>query len=351
MRILPFLCLIILISCQDNSITNPSPFENEVDEKKLPLVTVHEIRQQKFNHYHKIQGSVVSKNIAFIRAEIPGTVNTIYVTEGEYVTKGQKLLSLSITTLAAQLAEIDEKLSFASFIFEKQKKLFEDDIITEIQLKEAESTVESLKKARVTLKTQLDKSSLLAPFDGYVEATIVQVGESISPVNPAFHLVGTKNLFLAADVSENLLSDISLNNPIIANFPSINETLDGLKITRIGKLVNPTDRTVKIEAKLTSPNIELIPNLMGIMSINDYSVDSAICLSSRLILKNAEGETFIKVLDKNNVVNTVFVQLGKQEDQLIEVLSKIELGTLVVDQGKSTVLEGQEVKVISDINS
>jgi RND family efflux transporter MFP subunit len=347
MRILPFLCLFVLLSCQDESTNEKTISENENIEKKFPLVTVHVVEKQSFNHFQKIQGSVISKDMAYIRPEIQGTVMKIHVKEGDYVIKNQKLLTLSNAVLNAQLAEIDQNLSFASFLYRKQMALFNEGVATEIQFKEAENGMESLNKARNTLLTQLGKTTILSPFSGYVETTMIQLGEAVSPASPAFHLVGTSNLYLTADVSENLLSEISINNPVVAYFPSINETVEGLKLTRIGKLVNPTNRTVKIEAILKNKTTELIPNLMGEIHINDYSIDSAICLSSRTILKNAYGETFVKTLNAQNKVVTCSIKLGKQEGQLIEVLGGLRVGTIVIDQGKSTVLEGQEVRVIN----
>ena len=175
---------------------------------------------------------------------------------------------------------------------------------------------------------------------------MVQVGESISPLNPVFHLVGVNDIYVSADVSENLLSQISINNPVEVYFPALGETVSDLKLTRIGKLVNATNRTVKIEAKINSPFDGLIPNLMAEIKINDYTNDSAVCLSSRLILKDSYGKTFVKTI-QNNIVKNIAVKVGKQQDELIEILSPLEVGTIIIDKGKSTVLEGQEIQIIN----
>ena len=120
--------------------------------------------------------------------------------------------------------------------------------------------------------------------------------------------------------------------------------IDDLVLNRIGKIINPINRTLKIEAKL--PKIEiLIPNLMAELSVNHYSKDSPVCLPSRVILKNAKGETYIKILDQNNKVVLKSVVLGRSDQAKVEVSSPIEIGALVVDEGKSTVLAGQEVEI------
>ena len=86
---------------------------------------------------------------------------------------------------------------------------------------------------------------------------------------------------------------------------------------------------------------------MAEFSINHYSKESAICLPSRMILKNSKGETFVKALDKNKKVRIQNVVLGRNYNSEIEILSGLNEGDLVVDEGKSTVLEGQEVGILS----
>jgi RND family efflux transporter MFP subunit len=260
--------------------------------------------------------------------------------------KNQKLVTLSTDLLTSQLNELEQQVSFSEFLFQKQKTLFEDGISTEIQLKEAENRAETVKKSKLTLLKQIEKSTIYAPFEGYIESTMVQIGEAVSPLNPVFHLVGLKELYVSADVSENLLSQISINNPVDVYFPAIGETIENIKLTRIGKIVNATNRTVKIEAKLNSSFDNLIPNLMAEININDYTNDSAICLKSRLILKDASGKPYVKSI-KHKLVTTLEVTLGKQQGDLIEVLSPIGVETVIIDKGKSSVLEGQEVKIIN----
>jgi RND family efflux transporter MFP subunit len=254
-------------------------------------------------------------------------------------------LSISTDLIDAQISELNSQLSFAKYLFDKQKTLFEDEISSEIQLKEAENNLHRIQKAKKTLLTQLEKSNIVAPFSGYIESIMIQIGESVSPMNPTCHLINTSELYVEADVSENLLSEISVGNSVDVYFPSLNIEIKALKLDRIGRVVNNVNRTVKIESKLPLSN-GLIPNLMAELSINHYSKDSAVCLPSRLVLKDSKGKTFVKILDKNNSVVICPVKLGKNEKTIVEIISELEAGSLVIDDGKSTVLEGQEVEII-----
>jgi membrane fusion protein (multidrug efflux system) len=353
MKKLIWIFLIATSSCQSNDLEseiNVDKTDEAVEISTKPLVSVFKVENKLFKDYFHTQGSVVSKEIAFVKPEINGVVKTIHVSEGNYITKGDPIITLSTDLLNAQIIELNEQISFAEYLFKKQQAMFKDGVSTEIQVKEIENSLNRSIKAKNTLLTQLAKAKIFAPFNGYVEEVSIKLGESISPMNNICQLVNTDNLYLVADISENLLSEVTKGDPLSVYFPALDLRIEGLNLSRVGKIINPINRTLKIESRLPKNDI-LIPNLMAEMSINHYSRDSAVCLPSRLILKNAKGETYLKVLDKNNMVNLKPIELGRRDQSEVEIITQIEKGTLVVDDGKSTVLSGQEVEIISKIKS
>jgi membrane fusion protein, multidrug efflux system len=323
---------------------------NNVVQEDLPLVSTFVTELGFFEHYIEIQGQITSKKEVIVRPEINGTVEAIYVSEGEFIKEGSPILKLSNALLIAQQQEIKEQVSFAKFMLEKQEKLFGDGIGSEIQLKELQTRYSSLEKSMATLMTQLNKTTLIAPFSGYAEKLFIQTGESISPANQVIQLIGIEDLYLTADVSENLISDISIGDSVSAYLPSLDINIGGAKINRTGKLINPVNRTIKIEAKIESPNKKIVPNLMAIIKIRDYTKENSISLASRLISKNAAGSSFLKTLDNNNIVRIKNVFLGRQHGNAVEIVSDIAPGLRVIDAGKNNVIEGQKVNVIPSNN-
>ena len=91
--------------------------------------------------------------------------------EGDYVNKGQLLISMSNTTLLHNWKSLNNNLEFSSFLFEKQKSYMMTESELKFNLKELENNVERFKKAIATINTQIEKSEILAPFNGYVGAT------------------------------------------------------------------------------------------------------------------------------------------------------------------------------------
>ena len=346
MKKLIWLILLAFVSCGSDETTSAEPLEENSYEVKKPLVSVLKVEKKTFKDFFKAQGGVVSKKMTYVKPEINGAIEKIHVNEGEYVEKGQVLFTIATDLFNAQIAEINEQISFAEYVFNKQKTMFEDGVTTEIQLKEAESGLNRAKKAKNTLLTQIEKSKIIAPFSGYIEEVLVKSEEIVSPMNYLCLLINASDLYAVANVSESLLSDISEKKPLSVYFPSLDLNIDNLTVTRVGKVINAINRTVKIECKLPKNN-GLIPNLMAELNINHYTKDSAICLPSRLILKNSKGETYLKIVDNNNSVVIKNIVLGRNYQSEMEILSGVDEGVLIVDEGRSTVLEGQEVEVIS----
>ena len=345
MKKLIWLTLLAFVSCGSNETTSAEPLEDSFEVKK-PLISILKIEKKTFKDFFKAQGSVVSKKMTYVKPELNGAVEKTHIAEGEYVEKGQTLFTIATDLFNAQVAEINEQISFAEYLFNKQKKMFEDGVTTEIQLKEAESGLKRLKKAKNTLLTQIEKSKVIAHFCGYVEEVLVKSGEIVSPMNYLCLLINTSYLYAVADVSESLLSDISEKTPLSVYFPSLDLNIENLTVSRVGKVINAINRTVTIECKLPKNNM-LIPNLMAELNINHYTKDSAICLPSRLILKSAKGESYLKLVDDNNSVEIKNIVLGRNYKSEVEILSGVSEGVLVVDEGRSTVLDGQAVEVIS----
>ena len=179
MKKLIWLTLLAFASCNSNETTGAEPLEEDSFEVKKPLISILKVEKKTFKDFFKAQGSVVSKKMTYVKPEINGAIEKIHVREGEYVEKGQALFTIATDLFNAQVAEINEQISFAEYVFNKQKTMFEDGVTTEIQLKEAESGLIRAKKAKNTLLTQIEKSKVIAPFSGYIDAVLVKSGEIV----------------------------------------------------------------------------------------------------------------------------------------------------------------------------
>ena len=341
------LSMIFMVSCgADQKEENDTETAKKAEPSTIVTTIVSELKP--FEHYFEIQGHVVSKKNLLVLPEMGGLIQTIAVEEGQLVEKGQLIATLSSDILNANMDELEEQLALAKYVLDKQTKLAEKGLGAEIQLKEATSNYNTLIKTKETLQTQKDKYSVFAPFDGYVDEVFVSVGQLGGPASPIARLVNLDELYVSADVSENYLSTINEGQKVSVLFPTLEYQKNNLQLNRIGKQINPVNRTITVETKLNTKNEKVIPNLMAVMSLRDYYDTNSVVIPSRVILKDTKGSSIIKLINDKKKVEVRKIKTGLQYLNETQVLEGLKAGETIIDEGKSNVVEGQIVKIQSN---
>ena len=158
--------------------------------KKSVLITTASARKANFEHFVEVTGSVVSKKNVVISAETGGRILEIPAIEGMRVQRGTILARIDSESIQRNIEELETSLDLATMLFEKQKRLWDQEIGTEVQFLEAKNRKEGLERNLASLKTQLDKTVIRAPFTGTIESVDVRLGELVQPGMPMFQFCG-----------------------------------------------------------------------------------------------------------------------------------------------------------------
>ncbi len=320
-------------------------------ERNIPLITSYEVKAEEFNHYLELQGSVETKQNVVLNAEMGGVLQKIYVSEGQKVSKGQTLAKIDDGGLSQQLAQMEIQLDLARTTFERQKRLWDQQIGSEIQYLQAKSTYEGQVNAVKQMKSQLSKSVVSAPFSGIIDDIITDEGTVVSPgQTPILRLVNLSDMYIKTDVPETYISDVTEGKIVEVSFPVLGETIQ-TKVKQTASYINPNNRTFKAEVEIPNKNKQIKPNLTARLKINDYTNEDAIMVPQNIISENAQGEQYLYILDKLNgdkaVAKQVIVETGKTQGDKIEILNGLNDGDMVIKEGARSVEDGQTVKLIN----
>lgn len=323
--------------------------KNEKEDKKnyRLAVKVEELKIVDFNHFIEVSGSIEALNDAFISPEMNGQIKKIYVEEGDYVQKGQKLAVLNTEVARKSIEELKTGLELAETMYKKQKKLWEDSIGSEIQFLQAKNNKETLEKKLETLNAQLEMSVITAPFSGMVEEVRQKDGEMGTPGFQIMQLVNLSKLKIISDVSEAYISKIDEGDTVHISFPSL-EGYNFIKpIHRTGNVIKSGNRTFEIEIRLNNKNRKLKPNMICNIELNDYSNDSALIVPSIIIKKDLKGNFLFKTKEKEGkiIAEKVRVKTGKSYKDKTEILSGLKEGDKVIVKGYNLVSEGSELEI------
>jgi RND family efflux transporter MFP subunit len=320
-------------------------------EKKIPLITTFTATQEAFQHFLELQGRVETKQNIVLMPEIGGILSEVYVKNGQKVSKGQLLARIDDGGMSQQLAQMQIQADLAKTTFERQQRLWEQKIGSEIQYLQAKSNFEGQQSAVSQMQSQLAKTGVRAPFSGTIDNVLTEQGNVVSPgQTPLFRIVNLSDMYIETDVPESYISSVTKGKEVQVNFPVLGKSLDA-KIRQAGNFINPNNRTFKIEIDVPNNDNSIKPNLTARLRINDYTNENALLIPQSIISENAEGEQYIYVLkNKENdkaEAQRVIIKTGKTQGDVIEVLEGLKDGDEIIKEGARSVKDGQNVKIIT----
>ena len=320
--------------------------------KKIPLVTTFGAKIEVFNHYLELQGSVMTKQNVIVYPEMNGLLTSVFVKEGQKVSKGQLLARIDDGGLGQQVAQMQIQADLAKTTFERQERLWNQKIGSEIEYLQAKSNYEGQQKAVGQMQSQLGKTGIRAPFSGIIDDIITEQGTVVAPgQSQILRIINLNDMYIETDVPESYISNITKNKNVLVEFPVLGKTVDA-KVRQAGNYINPANRSFKVEIAVPNKDRSIKPNLTAKLKINDYTNDEALLIPQSIISENAEGQQYIyTVVDKNGnneaTAKRVIIETGKTQGDVIEVLKGIEGGAEIILEGARSVKDGQPVKVLN----
>lgn len=311
------------------------------------LVEIIKVKDTTFNHYLEIQGNVDTKENILIQPEIPGALVALNVKAGQRVAKGQILGRVDDGGMSQQLASLQTQYDLAKTTFERQKRLWNQKIGSEIQYLQAQTQMISLSKSVNQMQAQIAKTLIKAPFTGIIDDVFVERGEIVAASPQGLmRIVNLSNMYVSTSVPESYVGKIKVGTSVQANITSIGKNYAG-KIRQIGKSINPANRSFGIEVSMPNPEGLLRPNQVAKLKIMDYSNKAAITVPSNIIQQDADGNKFVfiasNVTGNTGVAKKAIIKVGQTADSFTEVLSGLQKGDVVVSEGANALAEGMKL--------
>ncbi|MEY4887233.1 MAG: hypothetical protein RL767_704 [Bacteroidota bacterium] len=311
-------------------------------------VTILAAGSSAFQHDFDIYGTVKSDQSVTLYPESAGRIQRVLVRSGQKVSAGQVLVELDNSVVQSSLAEIKTQLDLAQTLFDKQKRLWDQGIGSEVQYLQVKTQLEGLQKRLATAQKQAAMSSLRAPFAGTVDELFLKAGEYAAPGMAVARLVSSGGLRLELDVPETYITRLKVGQKIALNFNSIGLQTSA-SISQVGDFISADSRTFKVNVSLPS-NSQIKPNMMASAQVVDYSSKGVITVPNRLILQDSKGAnyTYLFVPAKNGLgkVERRELQLGVSNNDATEVLGGLSLEEQIIDRGIRSVQTGETVKAV-----
>ncbi len=314
--------------------------------EKITDVRISLMEKERFQHFIQVQGTIESDNNILVAPMASGIIKKVHTSTGKKVTKGQLLAELDGSILESSIAEVENGLKLAETIFERQQRLWDKKIGSEIEFLQAKTNKEGMEKRLATLKEQYKLTKIFSPISGIVDEVFFKEGEMGAAGMGAFRVVQLSNLKIKVDLSEIYISRINKDDKVHVSIPVIGKEFD-LSIDTISQVINADDRTFQITVNIPKTAKDIKPNMLSVLIINDYSNPEALTVPINAVQETGT-EKFLFVASERDGEWTAqkrIVTTGKNHEGRIEILSGLQEGEHVVIVGYQNLSDRQKLAV------
>lgn len=327
--------------------------KNEIEDlkpkkdKKRRLVSTQDIEKRDFQKYLNAQGSIVAENVVKVSSDMGGRLVNIYAKEGDYVRKGKLLAKVDLESFDKQGAELEKSLELATTAYERQKRLWDQNIGSEMQYLQAKNNKERIEKSLESISYQSSRANVYAPMSGYIDREFMQKGETAAPGMPILQILNSSKLKAVADLPEQYLGKIKKGDKVELKIPAIDKKISG-KVSLIGRSIDPANRTFKTEVSVSNKDGILKPNLLVEMLINDFTEKDAIVVPLSLVQDEIGGRKFIYVSETGvdgPMAVKKYVTPGESYDAEIIILEGLTGNETLITDGARNLVDQELITI------
>lgn len=295
------------------------------------------------------------RRLAHIGASVSGRVVEIRRGLGEAVQKGDLLAVLNsgeLATAQSDYLKAMSKLQLRKSVYDRAKQLYESGILATANLQQREN---ELSEAEVDLNAALDHLKImgmtnrdladlaqrrniksLSPITATLSGTVIErkiaLGQVVQPSDAVFTVADLSQIWLVADVSEQLAHWVREGDEAEAEIPALpgNRRFSG-RLIYVGDVINPETRTATVRMEIPNADEVIKPNMLAILLIRKLGSQQAVVPDEAVVREDNQDHVFVQVA--SNAFRLKAVTLGEQEGSVRPVIGGIAPGDRIVASG------------------
>jgi len=349
-------CL-LLTACEEAEVAAP--------EERIRAIKYFVVSDRAGSAERRFSGTLDAANSSGLAFAVSGTVATVSVVQGEQVTAGQEIATLDSTPFdldvdaaQAELSATRARYSEAQSDLDRQQELFEKGWVAIAALEQAQAAFQSaeaeLNLARTRLGAEqrdLEKSVLVAPFDGVIAERNVEPFEEVQAGSALFRINSEGALETQFSVPDTVVERLSLGSELAVDVRTVAACGCTAVITEIGS-ASGSANTVDVTASLIDPVSGLLPGMAVevIASLSDEGDSGFLVPLSAIAPGDGESRGYVFVFDpEQEIVQRIPVTGGSSiSGNLVEIAEGLEAGHIVASAGVSFLQDGQRVRLLEE---
>lgn len=306
-------------------------------------------------------GTANAKNGVDLTVQLNGIVQTINFKANQDVKQGDVLLEMESSIEKADVAAAKAESVLADQNLKRAQSLRTSGFGTVSDADTTEATASAKKAAVVKSQAVLDQKIVVAPFNGIIGISKVDLGQYLTPGTVIATLQQVDTMRVDFTIPELSLPMIKLGQTI-----KLGQGMDALDftgvITGIDPKIDPSTRLVSVRAEVENPDHKLTPGQFVQVRVELPKEDNIITLPQTTIVSSLYGDYVFAVRPaeqkegeaskegENLVAQQVFVKIGRRFGEVAEITSGIKEGDVVITAGQNKLTAGISVKIDNAVN-
>lgn len=291
-----------------------------------------------------VAGTVKAYEDVSLSPEEGGVIKEWKVKKGQTVKKGDLIVVLKDEVIKAGYDAADAQYKMAELTLQKQQKVFDQQGISELQIKNMEYGRDAAKANADLMKARWERTQLRSPIDGFVDNTIPNEGDFAPPGMPLARIVNSSLIKVQADVPELYSASVSVGAPAVITFDALpQDTLHG-NVSFVGSTVSSANRALQVEIVVPNPARRIKSEMVAKVRLVRETKNNALLISENIVQLVDRGRSVVYV-ENGGKAEERQLKFGGRQGILLEVLQGLNAGDRLIVSGYQKVINGSPVIV------
>lgn len=311
--------------------------------KGMPgVVTAFVVKTETLENSVYASGTVMANEEVELKPELAGKIVQLNLKEGSPVTKGQLLVKINDAEFQAQLKKLQLENSLAETQLKREQELLKISGISQQDVDISQNKVSSIKADIEYLQSQIAKTEIRAPFDGWVGLKNVSEGAYVTSATIIANIQQINPVKLDFSVSERYSDQVKKGDKVIFSIEGLKKSFTG-EVFAVEPKIDMATRTLKVRAICPNSQGIVYPGAFARVQLTLGDIDNAMMVPTEAVIPDLKGKKVIRV--KDGKADFVRVETGLRTDVAVQVTSGLNPGDTIVTTGIMSLKPGAAVKI------
>jgi membrane fusion protein (multidrug efflux system) len=292
----------------------------------------------------EVAGTVKASEDANLSPEEGGVVKEWKARKGQSVKKGDLVIVLKDEVIKAGYDAAVAQYKMAELNLEKQRKVYDEQGISELQLKNMEYTRDAAKANADLMKARWERTQIRAPFDGIVDNIVPNEGDFAPPGIPVARIVNTSTIKIQADIPELYSGSVPVGSVAIISFDALPGDTLRSKVNFVGSTVSSANRALQVEIVVANPYRKIKSEMVAKVKILRETKPNALMVSENII-QLVDRDRSIVYVENQGKAEERRLKIGGRQGIMVEVLDGLRAGDHLIVSGYQKVVNGSPVTI------